>query len=114
MTGEPGAKLPRGAMAPEDFALVAEIEAHDLKRNLRFVVVGKHFEGGSKAGVRDHIRSQLAAVLRLGPTLLRFAIHRQHQHGMVGGEIGGRVVAAITVFAYRHYHIRVGPNERRN
>jgi hypothetical protein len=68
----------------------------------------KHFEGGSKVGVRDHIGSQLATVLRLGPTLLRFAIHRQHQNGMVGSEIGGGVVAAITVFAYRHYHIPAG------
>ena len=91
----------------EDLALVAEVEAHHLERNLRLVAVGKHFEGWSKAGVRDHVRSQLTAVVRLRPALLRFAVHRQHQHRMVRGEIGGWVVAAIPVCAYSHHHIRI-------
>ncbi len=102
-----GGELAVGRNRAEDLALAAKVEAHNPERNLRLVAMGKHLERGNKAGVRDHVRSQLAAVVGLRPILLRLAVHRQHQHGMVRREIGGGVVAAIAVCAYGYDHIRM-------
>ena len=50
----------------ENLALAAEVEPHNLKRNLRFVAMRKHLERRLKARVRDHIRSQLDAFWAFG------------------------------------------------
>ena len=92
----------------EHVALVAEVEADDLERNLRLIGVGENLKRWSKAGVGDHVRSQFpGAFMCLRPAMLRLAIHRQHQHGMVCRKIRGRVVAAVSIRANSHHHIRI-------
>jgi hypothetical protein len=90
----------------EDFTLAAEREAYYPERNLRLIAVRKHLERWNKIRIRDQVRTELTTVVGFRPTVLRFAIHRQHQDRMMGRKIRRRVVAAIAVSAYGHHHVR--------
>ncbi len=87
-----------------DLLLGLEVDADDAPGDLGFVGVGEDLEGGFEAGVGDEVGAHVEAV-EDGPLGGGFAVEAHDEDGVVGAEVGGRVVGGVGVDAEGRDHV---------
>ena len=99
-----------GGNCAEDVFCVAKLEAYDSPGNLRFVLMREDFEARREGGMRNHVRTHIAAVTCriLWPAGRRFSVDSEDEQGMVGGNVSIGIVGAVLVAAYGDDQVRFG------